>query len=106
MDVLAIDAKAELPGVDLIPDREQPFDDRGAVFCVDDLLLREHLRVRDRALDVLAVEPAVEVDRRVVGLDQFVGRALETATPELLFRSRARCALITTTGLAGDFIES
>ena len=35
MDVLAIDAKAELPGVDLIPDREQPFDDRGAVFCVD-----------------------------------------------------------------------
>ena len=99
VDVLAILAELEAPGLDLRLDRAQALDDRVAVGVLDDALLREHPRVGDRAGDVLAVEPPVEADRCAVGLDERVGRRAEASAPELagpllsvLVRHRSRLA--------------
>ena len=84
VDVLAVGAELEFPGLDLVADRLQPADDGVAVRVADNALLREHAGVRDRAGDVLAVEAAVERYRGAVVLDELVGVAAKAPAPQLV----------------------
>ena len=85
VDVLAVLAELEVARGDIRLDGPQAGGDGVAVVVGDDALGGEHPRVRDRACDVLAVEPAVEGDGGSVRLDERVGGALEAAAPELGF---------------------
>ncbi len=62
VDVLAVEPEREGAGIDLGPDRLEASDHHIAVVGGDDALRCQHPGMRDRALDVLAVEAAVEVD--------------------------------------------
>ena len=67
-------------GFDLI----EAFEDAGRIAVVDDVLPGEHPHVGAGALDVVAEEQQVGLDRGGVGLDEFVGRLLEASAPEPL----------------------
>ena len=81
VDVLERAVEGEGAGLDLLPHPVQALGDRVRVLLRDDPLLRQHRDVRDGARDVLGVEPAVEVDRRVDRLHHRVGRCVEAARP-------------------------
>jgi hypothetical protein len=73
--------QVELTGVDARAHPFQPGDDGVALGFGQDALTRKHGGVGDRALDVVAIEPAVEVDRGGEGFDEGVGRGIEAPGP-------------------------
>ena len=76
--------------LDLGPHAAEALRDRVRVGPCHDPLLGQHGHMGDRALDVLGVEPAVEVDRGVDRLHHLVGRRLEAAAPHAVRRVRGR----------------
>ena len=65
VDVLRLGVDRERTGLDVRKDAFEPFRDLAELGIGDDAAAREHLRVRERPLDVLAVHPAVHGDGRV-----------------------------------------
>ena len=59
-----------------------------SVGLADHTLRREHLAVRERAVDVFSPQARVDADRGVHALDEGVGRLGEPAAPGLLRRAQ------------------
>ena len=65
MDVLGVHIDAELARGDVLEDPQQLVTEGIGFLTLDDTLLREHLRVRDRAGDILLIHTAVKTDGAV-----------------------------------------
>ena len=76
VDVFELGPPGEVAVLDPLADGHQPVDDGRSLVIGDDPLPAEHPGVRDRARDVLAVQPAVVVDRYGVGRGDVVHRHL------------------------------
>ena len=94
MDVLELGRELEAPALDLLLDLDQAAPDRRAVLAGEDALGHQHLGVRQRARDVLRIEPLVEADGDVDALHDFRRPELVAAAPHrvgaALRRSRSR----------------
>ncbi len=64
MDVFIGNVELEASGVDLIFDALEAADDRAHLARLEQPDLREHLRMRDRAADIVAKKPPIERQRR------------------------------------------
>ena len=82
MNVFELDTELELAAIDLRADLLQAVDDLIAIVVGDDVLSGEHFRMRDRAFDVLTIQPLIESNRRLEFIDHLVRRLLETPAPE------------------------
>src|SRR5260370_3083602 len=69
MNILGRDIELEASGCDFGLDLLESFDNRAQLSCLYQADLREHLRVCDRAADIVTVEPSIEGQRRGEGLD-------------------------------------
>ena len=78
-------APVEFAGVDFGFDFFQALDDRVAFFFREHAHFCQHLCVRDRAHDVVDVQPPIEADRGSEGLDDDVGRFSEAPAPGFFF---------------------
>ena len=87
MHVFEVEPPIELAALDLAADLRQPALDRGKVIRGDDLLLRQHRCVRQRAFDVDACQAPVEAHRGGVAQHEVRDRFLETAGPGAAFRA-------------------
>ena len=94
MDVLEPGRELEPCALDLLANLQQPAPDGAAVLGRDDALRHQHIGMRQRARDVLRIEPAVETDGSVDPLHDFRRSELVTAAPHrvgaALARSRSR----------------
>src|SRR5579885_902932 len=77
MDVLVGDVEAESARIDIALDAPEPALDCARLRDLDQSDARQHPRMRDRTHDVMAVEPAVEGQRRCERLDFGQARAAE-----------------------------
>ena len=93
MDVFELALEGETAFGDLGRDLIEAFQDGVCVDLRDDALLRQHLRVRLRARDVLFGQPFVEFDGGVNLLHDGSGAAFETPAPHLVrtHELRVRC---------------
>ena len=88
--VLESRVEGEVAALDLAQDGLEPLDERAHIALGDDPLAPEHAGVRQRALDVVARQCAVEVHRCAEALDRRVGALAEATTPELLAAGHTR----------------
>ena len=84
MDILVGDVEAKMPGTDLALDSAETRSDLARFRRGDQANLREHLRVRDRTENIVAVEPPIERQRRAEGFDLGQPRNLEASANEIL----------------------
>ena len=82
VDILVVHGELHLICLNVLQDGLQAFHDGLYFVLLDDALLAQHLRVGDRAGDVLLVEPGIELDGGVKIIDKSVGLFLEPTSPE------------------------
>jgi len=82
VDVLVTRLHLEGAGGELGAHSLQPVDQRVTLNVADEAGVRQRSRIRHRTGDVGVVQPAVEPDRGVELLHQFVSWFLKTSTPE------------------------
>ena len=94
MDIVLRRGERERARGDLLPDRFERLRNRGGLRGRHQAAGGEHLRMGDRAVDVVVGEPPVERHALRKCLHAFVGRLLKHAAPGLL-RGCARCVVRT-----------
>ena len=72
MDVFEVHGKIKVACVDFLFNGEEAVDDGVAVFFGEDADFFEHLRMGNRAVDVLVVHPLVKVDGGLEFIDHLV----------------------------------
>ena len=85
--VFQIERPDEFAGDDLVLDLRQAALDVAQVLRGDDVAGRQHLRVRQRTLDVEHGQLVIEAHRRGIALHQFRHRFVKTPRPASLFLS-------------------
>ena len=83
VDILGVTLDDELPVLDVLQDPLETRDDRRTVLLRDDPLPSEHLRMRDRARDILPVHPLVEAQGLVKFLRPLILCLCKSSTPKL-----------------------
>lgn len=81
MNVLIIERELYVAVLDVLENALESLNDLLGFVLLDDALLAQHGRVRDRAGDVLLVQAAVKQDRRVEIVYYKIGLLLETSCP-------------------------
>ncbi|MCY1530450.1 hypothetical protein D9M68_656360 [compost metagenome] len=81
--VFEVQQPLEAAGVDFGQDLGHAALDVGQVLGADDALGGQHVRVRERALDVVARQALVEIHGRRIALDEFGNRFREPGGPGL-----------------------
>ena len=88
MDVFELGRETELAALDLGTNLRQSRLDGAAVGGRQDLARHQHVGVRQRARDILGVEPLVEADGGVDLLHDGIGTTGKAAAPHLVAHSR------------------
>ena len=82
VDVLVVGGEFHLAGLHVRQDAFQALGDGGHVLLGDDAAVAQHLRVGQRAGDVLLVQPLIELNGGVEVVDEGVGLLAEPPGPE------------------------
>jgi hypothetical protein len=91
MHVFEVKQPLELPGSDLGLDLGHTALDVRVVLCADDVLVREHFRMRERTLYIGLGQALVEKDRGGIALDQIGDGFGKTGRPGLAFFGKLCC---------------
>ena len=83
VDILGIALDHELSGIDVLQNPLETRDDHRTVLLRDDALSSEHLRMCDRARDILPVHPLIEAQRLVKFLRPLILCLCKSSTPKL-----------------------